>query len=298
MTTNVEAGEPDRTAGDWTTLVSAETLAAALGDPQLVLVDARAMLSDPDAGERAWRDAHLPGARHVHLERDLSDHAKPPAHGRHPLPDADAFAHVLARLGIDTASRVVVYDAADGAMAAARFWWLLRIAGHRAAAVLDGGFARWQALGLPVNDAPVPDRNLPPRDLRFDEDAIAGTADVAARLGDAPGWLLDARGPERFRGDVEPLDAVAGHIPGARNRPFPMNLRDGTFKPPAELRADFERLLEGRDPRDVVLHCGSGVTACHDLLAMEHAGLSGARIYAASWSGWISDRARPVATGD
>jgi thiosulfate/3-mercaptopyruvate sulfurtransferase len=283
----------------WTTLVSAETLAASLGDPRLVLVDARAMLSDPDAGERAWRASHLPGAGFVHLERDLSDHRKPASHGRHPLPEADAFARVLARLGIDPGTQVVVYDGGDGAMAAARFWWLLKLAGHDAAAVLDGGFARWTALGLPVSDAPVAARtDTPARALAFDRSRIVDTDEVVARLEQAPGWLIDARGAERFRGDVEPIDPVAGHIPGARNRPFPRNLRDGTFKPAAELRAEFDALLAGRDPRDVVLQCGSGVTACHHLLAMEHAGLPGARIYAPSWSGWVDDRTRPVATGD
>src|SRR5688500_14905631 len=298
MTTNVEAGEPDRTAGDWTTLVSAETLAAALGDPQLVLVDARAMLSDPDAGERAWRESHLPGARHVHLERELSDHAKPAALGRHPLPEPAAFAATLARLGVRAESQVVVYDGGDGAMAAARFWWLLRLAGHRRVAVLDGGIARWKALDLPLDAGDVPPAHAPMRDLAFDATRIVDTAGVQARLGDAPGWLIDVRGAERFRGDVEPIDPVAGHIPGARNRPLSANTRDGVSKPPHALRAEFETLLAGTAPSDVVLHCGSGVTACQTLLAMEHAGLSGARIYAPSWSGWIADRSRPVATGD
>jgi thiosulfate/3-mercaptopyruvate sulfurtransferase len=308
MTTKVEAGEPARAAGDWTTLVSAEALAAALGAPRLVLVDARAMLSDPDAGERAWRESHLPGARHVHLERDLSDHAKPADHGRHPLPEPAAFAATLARLGVRPDSQVVVYDGGDGAMAAARFWWLLRIAGHARVAVLDGGFARWTALGLPVEAANDADGLVHSKSaleaesssgpVSFDRHAIASTDEIAARLDEAPGWLIDARGAERFRGDVEPLDPVAGHIPGARNRPFPHNLRDGVFKPADELRADFARLLAGRDPHDVVLQCGSGVTACHNLLAMEHAGLHGARVYAPSWSGWVSDRSRPVATGD
>ena len=282
---------------DWTALVSAEALAAALDRPGLAIVDARFSLSDPGAGAAAHRAAHLPGAGYAHLDRDLSDLSKPAASGRHPLPEPAVFAAALARLGIAPDTQVVVYDAGDGAMAAARLWWLLRIAGHRRVAVLDGGFARWQALDLPVESADVADRGLPVRAVEFDETQIVGTDEVQARLGDAPGWLLDARAPERFRGEVEPLDPVAGHIPGARNRPYVDTLRDGRFRPPAELRASFEALLEGTPPARVVLQCGSGVTAAHLLLAMEHAGLPGARVYAPSWSGWVSDPARPVATG-
>lgn len=286
---------------NWTALVSAEELAARLGEPMLRLVDARFVLAgaDPDAGEAAWRAAHLPGARYVDLDRDLSDHRKPASHGRHPLPEAADFVALLARLGIAPAHQVVVYDAGDGAMAAARFWWLLRLLGHRRVAVLDGGFARWRGLGLPVTDvaepmAPAADGFAP----RFDSAAIASDEEVARRLGEAPGWLLDARAPERFRGEVEPLDRVAGHIPGARNRPYSANMADGRFRPAADLRAVFVALIGEREPAQVVLNCGSGVTACQNLLAMEHAGLGGARIYAGSWSGWISDPSRPVASGD
>jgi thiosulfate/3-mercaptopyruvate sulfurtransferase len=183
-------------------------------------------------------------------------------------------------------------------MAAARFWWLLRLLGHRRVAVLDGGWARWTQLGLPVvaSVAPVP---LPQQafEPRFDAAQIATDAEVEARLEEAPGWIIDARAPERFRGEVEPLDRVAGHIPGASNRPFGANLREGRFLPAAELRAAFAALLGARAPGEVLLNCGSGVTACQNLLAMEHAGLHGARVYAGSWSGWISDPSRPVATG-
>ena len=283
---------------DWTTLVSVETLREALGRPDLVIVDARFALADPGAGAAAHLEAHLPGAGYAHLDRDLSDLSKPAVLGRHPLPDPGAFAATLARLGIEAGSQVVVYDAADGAMAAARMWWLLRLAGHRRAAVLDGGFARWQAQGGPVERGAVPDRDGPVRDLAFDAARIVGNDEVQARLGDPPGWLLDARAPERFRGEVEPLDPVAGHIPGARNRPYAASLRDGAFLPAPELRASFEALLDGTRPEDVVLQCGSGVTAAHLLLAMEHAGLHGARVHGPSWSGWVADRGRPVAAGE
>jgi len=281
---------------NWTTLVSAETLAAALGSPGLVLVDCSHRLAEPDAGEREWRAAHLPGAAYAHLDRDLSDHRKPASLGRHPLPEAVDFGAALGRLGIRPDSQVVAYDAADGALAAARLWWLLRAAGHARVAVLDGGLARWRALGLPLDDAAAPDA-VTPYPVHFDVAAAVDTADIQARLGEPPGWLLDARAPERFRGDVEPIDPVAGHIPGARNRPYAANLREGLMRPASELRAEFETLMSGRRPEDVVLSCGSGVTACHNLLAMAHAGLPGARLYAPSWSGWVSDPARPVETG-
>ena len=182
-------------------------------------------------------------------------------------------------------------------MAAARFWWLMKLLGHARVAVLDGGYAAWTALGLPVtDDAPAPVRSVYPGD--FDRRLVADTAQVQQRLAANDVVLLDARAPERFRGDVEPLDRVAGHVPGARNRPLSMNLANGRFRPADELRAEFLSLLDGAAPADVLLQCGSGVTACHNLLAMEHAGLHGARIYAPSWSGWISDPSRPVATGD
>ncbi len=280
----------------WTTLVSAQDLSARLGETGLVLVDCRHALSDPDAGQAAWAGGHLPGAGHAHLERDLSCPGRPADEGRHPMPTEAQFARLLGRLGITPGDQVVAYDEDSGAMAAARFWWLLRLFGHARVAVLDGGMAGWRALGLPVDqNEPTP---LPPYPGAFDRAAFLSTAQVQARLGEAPGWLLDARPPERFRGEVEPLDPVAGHIPGATNRPFPANLGEGRFQAPDALLRQFQGLLQGRRPEDVVLSCGSGVTACHNLLAMEHAGLHGARIYPASWSGWVADRSRPVATGD
>ena len=284
---------------NWTTLVSAEQLAAQLGQSGLRLVDARFVLAagDADAGEQAWRHAHLPGAAYVHLDRDLSDHRKPAGEGRHPLPEAADFCAVLRRLGISPDDQVVVYDAADGAMAAARFWWLLRLLGHRRVAVLDGGFARWTAMGLPTENCAS---SVTPGCYggEFDHAQIAGADEVMHRLEEAPGWLLDARAAERFRGDVEPLDPVAGHIPGAVNRPYSQNIADGRLREPGPLREEFTALLGKHRPDQVLLSCGSGVTACHNLLAMEHAGLHGARIYAGSWSAWVSDPSRPVATPD
>lgn len=282
-------------AMNWTTLVDVPALAAGLDDPQLRLLDARAVLTDPSAGAAAYAASHLPGAVHADLDRDLSDHGVQ-GQGRHPLPDAAAFARRVGEWGIGPQHQVVVYDAADGSMAAARAWWLLRLLGHERVAVLDGGLAAWRQAGLPETGATAGPDALPPYPAAgFDSARVASAADVLARLGEAPGWLLDARGAERFRGQVEPIDPVAGHVPGAVNRPFTLNLRDGRFRPAAELRAELEPLLAGHAPADAVLMCGSGVTACHLLLALEHAGLPGARVFAGSWSGWIADPARPVA---
>jgi len=286
----------------WTTLVSCEQLAAELGNPGLKIVDARFVLAgaNAEAGERSWREQRLPGAGYVHLNRDLSDLRKPAAEGRHPLPDAQDFCRTLTRLGISPDDQVVVYDSSDGSMAASRFWWLLKLLGHDRVAVLDGGFARWQALGYPLETgeprAAVTSGDFPFR--QFDPVQIIGDDQVEARLQEPPGWLLDARSAERFRGEAEPIDPVAGHIPGAVNRPLSANTRDGRFRPAEELRAELSALIGSRLPSEIFLSCGSGVTACHNLLAMEHAGLHGARVYAGSWSGWISDAKRPVATGD
>ena len=286
---------------NWTSLVGAQALASHLRDPSLRLVDARFVLAGaaPDAGETAWREAHLPGASYVHLDRDLSDHRKPVSHGRHPMPEAADFVALLSRLGIGPEHQVVVYDAGDGAMAAARFWWLLKLLGHERVAVLDGGYAHWTTLGLPVTAEVSPIPSASSRfEPRFDASMIASDEEVAARLDEPPGWIIDARAGERFRGEVEPLDRIAGHVPGARNRPFVANLREGVYLSPEELRAAFAPLLGSRPASQVLLNCGSGVTACANLLAMEHAGLHGARIYAGSWSGWISDSSRPIETGE
>ena len=280
---------------DWTTLVAAETLAASLERDDLVVIDARFSLADPGAGEAAYATAHVPGAHYADLDRDLSDHRKTGA-GRHPWPEAADFTAALGRWGITPQHQVVVYDAGDGALVAARAWFGLRALGHARVAVLDGGWARWAALGLPANDA-VPLPRATRYRGEFDRSRLLDGDAVQAHL-DAGGVLLDARAGERFRGEVEPLDPVAGHVPGARNRPYADNLRDGRFKPASELVGEFATLLGGHAADEVVAMCGSGVTACHHLLAMEHAGLHGAKLFTGSWSGWVSDRARPVATGE
>lgn len=277
----------------WTTLVSSDALAPHLGEPGLVVLDVRFSLADPAAGEAAWRECHVPGARHAHLDRDLSGSHRPGA-GRHPWPAAEHFGEVLGRLGITPGHQVVAYDAADGAFAA-RAWCLLRLAGHARVAVLDGGFAGWQARGLPVDRHPGAVEPAPPYPVRFDHARLHDAAGVTAHLAGG-GVLLDARAGERFRGEIEPIDARPGHVPGARSRPYPLNLEGGYFRSPAALAADFEALRADGNG-SVVVMCGSGVTACHHLLAMEHAGLTGAGLYTGSWSGWIEDPERPVASG-
>jgi thiosulfate/3-mercaptopyruvate sulfurtransferase len=283
----------------WTSLVDADALSVALGDPSLRLVDARFVMlnAEPDAGHRAYAESHLPGAVYADLNRDLSDLSKV-GEGRHPLPDSDAFARTLGGWGITPAHQVVVYDAGDGSMAAARLWWMLKLLGHARVAVLDGGIAAWRARGLPETHEASAHAPVAAYPARFDTGRIVTSDQVLQRLDEDSGWLVDARAAERFRGDVEPIDAIAGHVPGAINRPFALNLREGHFKPADELREELSALLGDRHPADTVLMCGSGVTACHLLLAFEHAGLHGARVYAGSWSGWISDPSRPVARGD
>lgn len=277
----------------WTTLVQAETLAMALHRPDLVIVDCRYSLLDPNAGEQAYLASHLPNAAYAHLERDLSDMA-PNGDGRHPWPAADAFTAKLSRWGIEPSTQVVAYDDGDGAYAA-RLWFLLRVLGHQKVAVLDGGWSRWTALGLPVSSAPRPPSASHYRAV-YDLSRLVDADQVQAHL-DEGGLLVDARAAPRFRGDEEPLDRVAGHVPGARNRPYAANLAEGRFKPPMVLADEFRALLGAHAPHEVVAMCGSGVTACHNLLAMERAGLKGARLYTGSWSGWISDPLRPIATG-
>lgn len=279
----------------YTTLIDVPALAARLGDSSLVIVDCRFDLKDTTAGERDYAVSHVPGAAYAHLDRDLSGE-KTGANGRHPLPPLEAAAGTFGRLGIDDATQVVAYDQ-DAGMYASRLWWMLRWLGHDGVAVLDGGLRKWVAEGRPVTGhteqraarvfvpRPRPEMLSPLREV----EAIVGNAASA-------GWsLLDARAGERFRGDVEPIDRVPGHIPGARNRPYQANVReDGTFRAAAELTREFLDVLAGVAPERTVNYCGSGVTACHNVLALELAGLHGAKLYAGSWSEWSSDPSRPI----
>ncbi|MEQ1513032.1 MAG: sulfurtransferase [Lysobacteraceae bacterium] len=278
----------------WATLIDAESLAGSLDSDDLRIFDCRFALIDTTAGEASWRESHIPGAQYAHLDRDLSGPHRAGA-GRHPWPDADAFCDWLGGCGVTPETQVVAYDAGDGAFAA-RLWWLLQVLGHRDVAVLDGGWARWSALGLPAERA-LP--TVSPTTYRgaFDHDRLLDADAVEERLA-AGDLLIDARAAERFRGEVEPIDPIAGHVPGAKNRPYASNLGEGRFKPAAQLAREFAALLDGREPQRVIAMCGSGVTACHHLLAMTHAGLHGARLFTGSWSGWVEDPARPVATGD
>ena len=275
-------------------LVSCAQLATHLDDPQWRVFDCRHQLSDVGYGARAYAEGHLPGASFLHLDRDLSAPMNG-RNGRHPLPDPQRLADLLGAAGVADATQVVVYDDAGG-MVAGRLWWLLRWLGHERVAVLDGGIGQWLKEGRPLTtEMPVaaPTRfaeKIAPRDWVLSAD------EVQARIGSDELCLVDARAPDRFRGENETLDAVGGHIPGARNRFFRDNLdAQGLYRPAAELRREFLALLDGVDPARVVMYCGSGVSACHNLLAMELAGLPMARLYAGSWSEWCSDTARPVA---
>ena len=278
------------------TLISATDLMQALKGPHApVLLDCAFELSDPGAGRRAWGQGHLPGAHYLNLEEDLSGPKHDAAgqfRGRHPLPERAALAACLGALGIGPATPLVAYDAQGGPYAA-RCWWLLRWLGHDNVAVLDGGIAAWRAAGGALTDAPSPATPGEPYPLHAP--ALPTLDAEAVRAGLGRMRLVDARAGERFRGEVEPLDAAAGHIPGARNRCFKDNLAaDGRFKSAAQLRAEWTPLASG----DALVHyCGSGVTACHNLLAAAHAGLGEGTLYPGSWSEWSSNPARPQAVG-
>ena len=278
-----------------TTLISTGELAAHLDDPSFVIVDVRHDLAQPDTlGESQYRASHIPGARFAHIDRDLSA-PKTGKNGRHPLPSPEACAALFGRLGIDAGKQVVACDAGGG-MYAPRLWWMLRWLGHDAVAVLDGGFAKWVREGRPVT-AEISDVHPTTFPIRR-VDRTVGAADVLASLADRSLIVVDARGAERFRGDVEPLDPVAGHIPGSVNRPYTLNLEpDATFKSGENLRAEFASVVGEVPASRIVNSCGSGVSACHNLLAMEIAGMSGSLLYPGSWSEWCADPSRPVARG-
>lgn len=276
----------------FTTLISPDELAAHLDDPALVVIDCRFDLSDPAWGERAYREAHLSGAVYASLDRDLSGQ-KTGINGRHPLPDQQALADTLGRWGVGAGSQVIAYDQ-DSGMYASRLWWELRWLGHDAVAVLDGGWATWVGEQRPVTSA-VPTRAPQVFSPRPRAGMLATVEDVERRRTDRTWRLVDARAPDRFRGENETLDRVAGHIPGAANHFFKTNLTGGgRFKSPDDLRGQLRATVGDVPAEQVVCYCGSGVTACHNLLAMEHAGLPGAKLYAGSWSEWSADPDRPV----
>jgi thiosulfate/3-mercaptopyruvate sulfurtransferase len=277
------------------TLIATDTLHGHIHDADWCIVDARFSLADTTLGMQDYQTAHIPGAHYAHLDKDLSGPIIPGKTGRHPLPAVEAAARTFSEWGIDHNVQVVVYDSVSGSVAA-RLWWMLKWLGHDAVAVLDGGWPAWQAAGLPVT------QDLPSGSSR------AFTADVRAQLltdvaqvdryrNDPAYRVFDARTPERYRGEQEPIDPVAGHIPGAHCASFAENIaEDGLFQSPEALRLRYEPLLAGIHTDHIISYCGSGVTACHNLLAMSHAGLGDAVLYAGSWSEWITDQGRPVGT--
>ncbi len=279
------------------TLVDAATVAAHHADSDWVVVDVRFMLADASYGRAQWEAATVPGARFADLDRDLSAPVQPGVTGRHPLPSPETFAATLGRWGITPASQVVAFDQMGGAFAA-RLWWMLRWVGHRAVAVLDGGWDAWTDGGHPVAAGQVSWEASAAYPVRVDAAMTVDAATVAAAHDDDAVAVFDARGADRYRGENETTDPVAGHIPGADSVPFADNFAPGKrMRDAQQLRARFETALAGRDPARAIAYCGSGVTACHDLLAMTHAGLPMPRLYPGSWSEWIVDPARARATG-
>jgi len=281
----------------YTTLISAAELAAHVDNPGWIVVDCRHDLADLAFGREAYAAGHLPGAVFADMETDLSGPrrgADGVFRGRHPLPDKDALVETLRGWGVNDATQVVAYDA-HGGMYAARLWWLLRWIGHDTAAVLDGGLPAWQAAGQALVTA-VPVKPRGSIEARAPFVPTVTLAEVLDNIETARRTVVDARAPDRFRGENETIDPVGGHIPGAQNRFFKDNLQgDGRFKAPAQLREAFEGIIGA--PQDAIMQCGSGVTACHNLLALEVAGMPGAALYPGSWSEWSSDPSRPVATG-
>lgn len=278
----------------FTTLIQPAQLQTLHGQNELCLIDCRHDLANPDAGRIAYGEGHLPGAHFLHLDADLSG-VKNGRNGRHPLPDPAQLAAKLGKLGICAGIQVVAYDDSGG-MFAARLWWLLRWLGHPQVAVLDGGMSAWRGAGLPLTQD-IPVKNPVDFPYRISLPTV-NADDVLQSLSSSDSVLIDARAPDRFRGENETLDPVAGHIPGALNRFFRDNLAtDGCFKRADQLRAEFSELLQHRRDCRVIQHCGSGVTACHNLLAMEIAGLGGSILYPGSWSEWCSNPDRPMITG-
>ena len=276
-------------------LISTQQLADQLSDRDMIICDCRHDLMDLEKGRRAYAEGHIPGAHFLHLDDDLSG-AKNGKNGRHPLPDIATFAQKIGSIGIDHSKRVIAYDDAGGPYAS-RLWWLLRWLGHDNVTILDGGSNKWLAENR-ATDRIVPIAK-PTTFVVKQRPEMAIDADfILANISNGDSIVVDARAPERYRGETEPIDPVAGHIPGALNRVFKNNLNaDGTFKSAAILKQEFESLLGTKSPVQVINQCGSGVTACHNLFAMEIAGLSGAKLYPGSWSEWCADPTRPVVKG-
>ena len=298
---------------DYTTLISSQQLQALMAQPApLRIFDCSFDLMQPTVGQAQYRTSHVPGAVHADLDQDLSaKHGASGAHGvltsggadapasggRHPLPNREKFAMWLSSVGVSNDMQVVVYDR-NGANYCGRLWWMLKWAGHSNVAVLDGGLQAWEAAGGALSSGEEPAHFQTNFTLQAPLVSLVDAAAVLAQLGQSVQTLIDARGAPRYRGEVEPMDPVAGHIPGALNRPFGQNMgADGKFKPASELKAEFEQLLAGRSAASVVHHCGSGVSAIPNILAMEVAGLGTTALYAGSWSDWCSDPSRPVERG-
>lgn len=278
------------------TLITPDELRPHLDDPDWAVFDCRFSLQDPEAGRRAYREAHIPTALYAHLDEDLSGPIRPGTTGRHPLPEPESFAVQLSAWGVDDQVQVVVYDDRGGAVAA-RLWWMLRWLGHHQAAVLEGGWSRWQREGHPVS---AEQSSREPRTFQPEiDDSLKVDARFVERHLDGPGMLLvDARDAVRYRGEEEPIDPVAGHIPGAVSLPYRENLdQEGNFLPREELEERFQGLMERYSPEEMVFYCGSGVTSIHNILAMVHARLPEPKLYPGSWSEWITDPARPLETG-
>ena len=275
-----------------TTLTSTDVLAEHLVNPSWLIADCRYNLNDEAWGRSQYEMAHIPGAVFVDVAHDLAGRRTGP-NGRHPLPPVEDMTTTFGRLGIADDVQVVAYDQEAGAFAS-RLWWMLRYLGHDAVAVLDGGFAKWTREGRPVRDG-VEMRRSRTFTPRPREEMRVTVDETLTHLGDPSVLLIDARSPDRYAGKPDPLDTIYGHIPGARNRYYRDNVTDaGTLRSGGELRTDFEKVLAGNPASHAVMYCGSGITACHNLLAMEHAGLRGARLFAGSWSEWESDPNRPV----
>lgn len=279
----------------FTTLISSQALYTRLNAPNWTVIDCRFSLADTEAGFKAYRHGHIPTARYAHLDNDLSSRITAFT-GRHPLPNMASLVKKLGLWGIDSNSQIVAYDDSAGAFAG-RLWWLLRALGHDKVAVLDGGYQNWLKLGLPVTThLPI----VKPVTFRpyLGSSTQLNAIEIQNGLARRHICLIDARSPERYRGEQEPIDPVAGHIPGAVNRPFQSNLdRHSLFLPAEILRNQFKQIIGDKTPTQTVHMCGSGVTACHNLLAMEVAGLTGSKLYPGSWSEWIRDKNRPIASG-